>query len=594
MASSSGNGTHHEESYLATIGIDFGTTFSGFAFSFNKDEGKDAIFLNRDWVNDQGHRTSKTPTCLLLKPDLSFDSFGYTAMERYSGLKSMYEEKEFFFFQHFKMELHNEETIDLQATIPDARYKRVQAKKVFAHAIRFLGDEAINFIRQETGDQSFKVEDVLWVLTVPAIWSPRAKQLMREAAYEAGTVCRDHPEQLVIALEPEAAAIFCTERKMDAILSEKLDVSVDGLLSQLNAQYMVVDIGGGTLDVTVHEKQDDGRIREIHKVTGGPYGGNKVNHQFEGLLDELFGAEKLYEYRKLFPIDWLHLKNDFEEKKRGVRSQQKKETRIRLPYSFVSTINKFLPHSLARYGEGEIKLQRNEYLCLSPSVMIKQFEPVLEAMKDHLDVLLSKPELSKVKVMLLVGGFAESPILQQKIMEKFNCRCRVIVPRDAAKAVVQGAVMFGQLPDRISQRVMSTTYGCACCRDFIQGIHPNEKKFIADGVEKCRDLFACFVKEDEEVKLGQRIRQVFHPVYANQTEVPFGFYTSSNADAQFVTEPGLTKIGNLVVHSPVTRGGRDRDIEVSLYFGGTEITATALDVSSGNVKQTTLDFFPKS
>jgi len=57
-------------------------------------------------------------------------------------------------------------------------------------------------------------------------------------------VSRDRADQLVIALEPEAAAIFCTERKMDAIQSERLNVSVDGLLSQLNAQYMVVDIGG--------------------------------------------------------------------------------------------------------------------------------------------------------------------------------------------------------------------------------------------------------------------------------------------------------------------------------------------------------------
>lgn len=102
-------GTRHENSYLATVGIDFGTTYSGFAFSFNKGEGGEAIFMNRDWVNEQGHRTSKAPTCLLLKPDLSFDSFGYSAMERYSGLKSAYEEKEYFFFQHFKMELHNEE-----------------------------------------------------------------------------------------------------------------------------------------------------------------------------------------------------------------------------------------------------------------------------------------------------------------------------------------------------------------------------------------------------------------------------------------------------------------------------------------------------
>lgn len=345
--------------------------------------------------------------------------------------------------------------------------------------------------------------------------------------------------------------------------------------------------------MTVHEKQDDGTIKEIHKVTGGPYGGMKVNHQFEGLLDELFGAEKLYEYRKLFPSDWLRLKNDFEDKKRGLRALQNKETRIRLPHSFGSSIPEFQPHAQQRYGE-EVKVLKNEYLCLSPRVMMKQFEPVLEAMKDHLAVLLSKPRLSKVKVMLLVGGFADSPVLQQEIKDMFINRCRVIIPRDAAKAVVQGAVMFGKMPGKITERVVATTYGCACSRDFIEGVHPKKKKFVADGIEKCRDLFACFVKENEIVKIGQRIRQVLHPVYANKTEIKIGFYTSSHTDAQFVTEPGLTKIGSLMVHSPDTRRGRERDIEVSLYFGGTEITATALDVSSGNVEQTALDFFCKS
>ena len=29
--------------------------------------------------------------------------------------------------------------------------------------------------------------------------------------------------------------------------------------------------------MTVHEIQDDGTIKEIHKVTGGPYGGIYVN-----------------------------------------------------------------------------------------------------------------------------------------------------------------------------------------------------------------------------------------------------------------------------------------------------------------------------
>lgn len=91
------------------MAIDFGTTYSGFAFSFIKDQGKDAIFMNMDWVNEQGGQTSKTPTCLLLKPDLSFDSFGYDAIEKYAGLQGEGEEKEYLFFKHFKMALHSDE-----------------------------------------------------------------------------------------------------------------------------------------------------------------------------------------------------------------------------------------------------------------------------------------------------------------------------------------------------------------------------------------------------------------------------------------------------------------------------------------------------
>ena len=95
-----------KSSHLAVIAIDFGTTYSGFAFSFIKDQGKDAIFMNMDWVNEQGSLTSKTPTCLLLKSDLSFDSFGYEAIEKYAGLEG---EEDYLFFKHFKMALHNDE-----------------------------------------------------------------------------------------------------------------------------------------------------------------------------------------------------------------------------------------------------------------------------------------------------------------------------------------------------------------------------------------------------------------------------------------------------------------------------------------------------
>lgn len=47
-----------------------------------------------------------------------------------------------------------------------------------------MKDEAIKLISDETGDEHFKADDIQWVLTVPAIWTPSAKQFMRESAYE--------------------------------------------------------------------------------------------------------------------------------------------------------------------------------------------------------------------------------------------------------------------------------------------------------------------------------------------------------------------------------------------------------------------------
>ena len=61
-------------------------------------------------MNKLGHRTRKTPTCLLLKPDKSFDSFGYKAVERYAHLKDVYATwNEFLFFEHFKINMAEDE-----------------------------------------------------------------------------------------------------------------------------------------------------------------------------------------------------------------------------------------------------------------------------------------------------------------------------------------------------------------------------------------------------------------------------------------------------------------------------------------------------
>lgn len=55
---------------------------------------------------------------------------------------------------------------------------------MLSHSIKFLKDEAVKVICERTEDEYFNVKEIRWVLTVPAVWTPVAKQFMRKAACE--------------------------------------------------------------------------------------------------------------------------------------------------------------------------------------------------------------------------------------------------------------------------------------------------------------------------------------------------------------------------------------------------------------------------
>ena len=60
----------------------------------------------------------------------------------------------------------------------------MEAMKVFSESLRYLKDHALNMVKEHTSGRKFSASDVSWVLTVPAIWEPAAKQFMREAAIQ--------------------------------------------------------------------------------------------------------------------------------------------------------------------------------------------------------------------------------------------------------------------------------------------------------------------------------------------------------------------------------------------------------------------------
>lgn len=69
-----------------------------------------------------------------------------------------------------------EESLNIQN--PDKK-KKMQAVDVFAAVISYFKDE---IVQSKERKRRILVEDIHWVITVPAIWNLSAKQFMRDAA----------------------------------------------------------------------------------------------------------------------------------------------------------------------------------------------------------------------------------------------------------------------------------------------------------------------------------------------------------------------------------------------------------------------------
>jgi hypothetical protein len=92
--------------HLIAAAIDFGTTYTGFAYSFKHDPKH---FIISNWTGDYVRiATDKAPTCVLLSPDQKFIAFGYRAEEIYKDLleEDIESAEDYFFFERFKMKLY--------------------------------------------------------------------------------------------------------------------------------------------------------------------------------------------------------------------------------------------------------------------------------------------------------------------------------------------------------------------------------------------------------------------------------------------------------------------------------------------------------
>ena len=225
--------------------------------------------------------------------------------------------------------------------------------------------------------------------------------------------------------------------------------------------YLVVDIGGGPGDISVHRvltSTPDQRI-DLHSLIANNWGGSRVNREFEKLLEKLVSDEKFSRYLQMkdqvtcaknyAELNGL-VNKEFEEQKVtfGNKGGVGKPTKICLPITFLDIYKDDIDKGIRRMQDPRLKLT-DESLRIDNSMMADFFQPVVENIIRSISQALECVGAlgKKVDTIYLVGGFGGSEYIRKRISEKFGKTYKCIVPPDPNSAVIHGAVLFRQNPD---------------------------------------------------------------------------------------------------------------------------------------------------
>ena len=229
------------------IAIDFGTTFTGVAYAHaagahnattspaDMVRAADKVYVVKNWPSQGNQFQEKTPSIL----SYASDPPGWGA-----NVKIKDEPR----IAHFKLGL--QENIGrhyLNRSSPTTssvlggylsdhnwRHPELPHKTALDYAGDYL-TRVREYVTNQVlpsryGAKFLQNQQISYIITVPAIWSDKAKDLTRRAAVTAGIPRK----KLMLITEPEAAAVFC------ATLCKEVDL-------QAGDRFLICDAGGGTV-----------------------------------------------------------------------------------------------------------------------------------------------------------------------------------------------------------------------------------------------------------------------------------------------------------------------------------------------------------
>lgn len=310
---------------------------------------------------------------------------------------------------------------------------------------------------------------------------------------------------------------------------------------------------------------------EIHKATGGAWGGTEVDKEFFMFLQDVVGNEEWKRYEKEQIEDMLEMQREFEIKKRNFNTVSSGRFVVKVPLSLADAFKRSgrsISGVTARFNE---TLEwKGDKLRVDASVIKRCFAGPVNKIIEHVQGILSERKMGRVDKIMLVGGFAES----QYVQETFKCRFpdkSIIVPAECGLAVLKGAVLFGRNPTVVTSRIARFTYGLNIAIPFDSSKHKKEKLYVSDSGHLCQDSFWKAVEIGQEIKNGFQVSRVGKAANDYQERIKLAVMKSTEKNPVYTTDRGCEVIGTVVIPMDSTLTADDNAVEQIFTFGGTEL-----------------------
>ncbi|KXZ46436.1 hypothetical protein GPECTOR_43g872 [Gonium pectorale] len=440
---------------------------------------------------------------------------------------------------------------------------------------------------------------VRWCLTVPAMWSDEAKGAVRRAAHRAGLITRLDSDDLMVVLEPEAAALHVSNggggpadrpRLFPAGLVASPHAAAVGarrLAEDAPAMrpgevFMVVDAGGGTVDITVHEVEQRGDTAVLSEAQAVPgigemYGATGVDEaftmHFRERIKREFDSEQEQGLEPAGPEE-AEAEADADDGWAGPTGRRGRTWRVPIPPNLHSAMDGGVRADLMM-DQG-----LDDSLVLTRAKMAELFRDVVEgilgAVRRQTDALAAAPTapVARCSKVLLVGGFGCSPYLQARLAAAVSGRLAagggvlVLQGTEPASSVLQGAALYGMRPDLIRARTSRMTYGVRTAVPYDDGmpayntLHPFFRVMHLTPINFRRPTipastaafgagkfwhpaefcyyssagFSPFVTKGQLVAADEVVTHVFTPLSADQQIASVELWATDQPDVRWISE----------------------------------------------------------